>query len=133
MRSPTYCHSREGAVSSGRCRALLETIQSISCYLSVVDHRRCYGRQKPQNSPAIRGETIICTMRPVDYRRLLGAAARDGFKRVLDSYCGLCIIVVYFLYLNVVKGALSVFDCSLNKDGQYILDADPSIKCNEVR
>ena len=57
---------------------------------------------------------------------------RDPFKSKLDSYCGLCIVVLYFLYLNVVKGALSVFDCSKNKDGVWILDADPSIKCYEV-
>ena len=42
-------------------------------------------------------------------------------------------MVLYFLYLNVVKGALSVFDCSKNKDGVWILDADPSIKCYVVR
>jgi hypothetical protein len=40
---------------------------------------------------------------------------------------------LYFLYLSVVKGALSVFDCTMNKDGVYILDADPSILCNKVR
>ena len=44
----------------------------------------------------------------------------------------MCIVVLYFLYLNVVKGALSVFDCSKNKDGAWILDADPSIKCYVV-
>ncbi len=33
---------------------------------------------------------------------------------------------------TVVKNALAVFDCSRNKDGVYILDADPSIRCNEV-
>jgi hypothetical protein len=30
-----------------------------------------------------------------------------------DAYCGVCILALYFLYLMVVKGALSVFDCSL--------------------
>jgi hypothetical protein len=29
-----------------------------------------------------------------------------------------------------VKGALSVFDCSKNQNGVYILDADPSVVCN---
>jgi hypothetical protein len=58
---------------------------------------------------------------------------RSKFKRVMDGYCGFCILGLYFLYLTVVKGALSVFDCSVNQDGVYILDADPSIKCNEVR
>ena len=60
-------------------------------------------------------------------------SCRDPFKAKLDSYCGLCIVALYCLYLNLVKGALSVFDCSKNKDGVYILDADPSIKCNVVR
>ncbi len=55
------------------------------------------------------------------------------FKGFLDGYCGLCIVALYFLYLTVVKGALSVFDCSKNKDGVWILDADPSIKCYTVR
>jgi hypothetical protein len=58
---------------------------------------------------------------------------RGKFKRVMDGYCGFCILGLYFLYLTVVKGALSVFDCSVNQDGVYILDVDPSIKCNEVR
>jgi hypothetical protein len=51
---------------------------------------------------------------------------------VYDNYCGLCIIVLYFLYLKLVKGALSVFDCTVNKDGEYILDADPAVKCGQV-
>jgi hypothetical protein len=37
---------------------------------------------------------------------------RDRFQRSKDAYCGLCILALYFLYLMVVKGALSVFDCS---------------------
>jgi hypothetical protein len=57
---------------------------------------------------------------------------RDGFKRALDAYCGLCIVGLYFLYLGLAKGAFSLFDCTQNKDGTYILDADPSIKCDEV-
>jgi hypothetical protein len=57
----------------------------------------------------------------------------DSFKRALDRYCGLCITALYFLYLSVVKGALSVFDCSMNEDGVRILDADPSIVCDKVR
>lgn len=108
---------------------------------------------------------------PLPCLRLLG---RDKFKSFQDSYCGLCILALYFMYLMVVKGALSVFDCSKvqallpasahahtfgwasdvcfwcsmhafsqhcvtcvsccsqNKDGVYILDADPSIRCDEV-
>jgi hypothetical protein len=57
---------------------------------------------------------------------------RDRFKQAFDSYCGLCIVALYFLYLGVVRGALGVFDCTQSKDGRYILDADPSIVCNEV-
>ena len=53
--------------------------------------------------------------------------------RAFDSYCGLCILALYFLYLSVVKGALSVFDCTMNKDGVFILDADASILCNQVQ
>jgi hypothetical protein len=41
--------------------------------------------------------------------RLLG---RDKFKALQDLYCGVCILALYFLYLMVVRGALSVFDCS---------------------
>ena len=44
------------------------------------------------------------------YSRLLG---RDRFKTMQDAYCGVCILALYFMYLLVVKGALSVFDCSL--------------------
>ncbi len=36
-------------------------------------------------------------------------------------------------YMKLAKGMLSVFDCSRNEDGVYILDADPSIPCNVVR
>jgi hypothetical protein len=56
----------------------------------------------------------------------------NAFKRALDRYCGLCITALYFLYISVVKGALSVFDCSKNEDGVRILDADPSIVCDQV-
>jgi hypothetical protein len=56
----------------------------------------------------------------------------EAFKRALDRYCGLCITALYFLYISVVKGALSVFDCSKNEDGVRILDADPSIVCDQV-
>ncbi len=58
---------------------------------------------------------------------------RDRFMWAFDAYCGVCIVALYVLYLSVVKGALSVFDCTKNKDGVYILDADPSIVCNKVR
>lgn len=63
---------------------------------------------------------------------MLVLGCRDGFTRAFDAYCGLCITGLYFLYLSVVKGALSVFDCTMNKDGVYILDADPSIVCSQV-
>ncbi len=41
--------------------------------------------------------------------RLLG---RDKFKAMQDQYCGVLIVALYFMYLMVVKSALSVFDCS---------------------
>ncbi len=41
--------------------------------------------------------------------RLLG---QGKFKSLQDMYCGVSILALYFLYLTVVKGALSVFDCS---------------------
>ncbi len=70
-----------------------------------------------------------CTFVPPYLRRLLG---RSKLKTLEDSYCGLCIIVLYFTYLTVTKGALSVFDYSKNSSGVYLLDADPSIQCNQV-
>ena len=60
-------------------------------------------------------------------------STREAFKAVYDGYCGLSNIVLYLLYLKLVKGALSVFDCTLNKDGVYILDADPAVTCGQVR
>ncbi len=63
----------------------------------------------------------------------ISALAPGKLKSILDSYCGVCIVCLYFLYLSLVRGALSVFDCSKNEDGAWILDADPSIKCNVVR
>ncbi len=91
-------------------------------------------------------------------------------REQVDSLCGLYILILYILYLNLVRvsqtvaadvrsepcrswvrffppsnssckllylywhhqGALGVFDCSKNTDGIFILDADPSIVCNEV-
>ncbi len=41
--------------------------------------------------------------------RLLG---QGKFKSLQDMYCGVSILALYFLYLTVVKGALSVLDCS---------------------
>jgi hypothetical protein len=52
---------------------------------------------------------IVCAPACVALGRLLG---RDRFKAMQDAYCGVCILALYFLYLMVVKGALSVFDCS---------------------
>lgn len=48
--------------------------------------------------------------------RLLG---RDRFQRWMDMYCGLCILTAYFLYLMLVKGALSVMDCSKVRAGGW--------------
>jgi hypothetical protein len=38
----------------------------------------------------------------------LASRGRDWFQRAFDSYCGACIVGLYFLYLGVVKGALSM-------------------------
>ncbi len=46
--------------------------------------------------------------------------------------CG-AVLAVPPQYVMVVESALSVFDCTRNADGVYILDADPAITCNEVR
>ena len=51
----------------------------------------------------------MCSSCVLEFYRLLG---RDKFERKRDSYCGVCILALYFLYFMVVKGALSVFDCS---------------------
>jgi hypothetical protein len=73
--------------------------------------------------------SVVVTACPLLCRRLLG---RDRLAAIEDSYCGICIIMLYFLYLTVTKGALSVFDCTINKSGAFLLDADPSIRCYEV-
>jgi hypothetical protein len=76
---------------------------------------------------------VLCGLRHWCGRdALLACWCRNAFKRALDRYCGLCITALYFLYISVVKGALSVFDCSKNEDGVRILDADPSIVCDQV-
>jgi hypothetical protein len=46
---------------------------------------------------------------------------------------GICLLACYFTYFLVVKGMLTIFDCSKNTDGVLMLDADPSIVCNVVR
>ncbi len=84
-------------------------LQSTDCY------RRCGRAQSTQS---------LATMPRSD--------ARARFLAVLDQYVGLCILAAYFLYLKLVKSALSVFDCTLNKDGENILDADPSVVCGQV-
>ncbi len=35
---------------------------------------------------------------------------RDRFQRAFDGYCGALIVCLYFLYLGVVRGALSMYD-----------------------
>ena len=57
---------------------------------------------------------------------------RQKFRGVQDSCWGITILVLYFLYLSLVKGMLSIFDCTLNSDGVWILDADPSVRCYQV-
>ena len=55
---------------------------------------------------------------------------RDKFKRALDAFTGVCILALYFLYFSVVKGMWSAFDCQVNKTGESILTADPSVHCH---
>jgi hypothetical protein len=62
-----------------------------------------------------------------------GTHCRGLFEQAKDAYAGVCITGLYFLYVAVVKGGLSVFDCTVNKSGVRILDADPSIVCDLVR
>jgi hypothetical protein len=57
---------------------------------------------------------------------------RHWSLRNLDLTWDLFLSLLYLLYLTLVQGALSVFDCSKNQDGDRILDADPSIKCGVV-
>jgi hypothetical protein len=52
--------------------------------------------------------------------------------KVVDSYCGIVILAVYFTYFLVVKGMLSAFDCTKNDDGIPFLDAEPSLRCDNV-
>ncbi len=53
-------------------------------------------------------------------------------SRLVDAYCGIVLLAVYFTYFLVVKGTLSAFDCTNNSDGIPILDAEPSYRCDEV-
>ncbi len=47
-----------------------------------------------------------------------------------DAYCGVCILALYFLYLMVVKGALSVFDCSPVRCSRYERHNPARCDCN---
>jgi hypothetical protein len=66
----------------------------------------------------------------LDSSRSAGNRSRLG--STIDTSWGVVILILYFLYLNLVKGMLSIFDCSENSDGIWILDADPAIRCYEV-
>jgi hypothetical protein len=99
----------------------------LSC--TVVSESRLHRPLPPPPPPPLTADCINGSVRVCS---CVVVVSRGKFKRTLDGYCGLCILALYFLYLTVVKGALSVFDCSVNQDGVYILDADPSIRCNEV-
>jgi hypothetical protein len=57
---------------------------------------------------------------------------RMKMKAALEMYWSICILVLNFLYLSLVRGMLSIFDCSADSDGVRFLDADPSIPCDEV-
>jgi hypothetical protein len=63
----------------------------------------------------------------------LGSVFRSRLLLLQDIWCSVCISALYFLYLSLVKGALTVFDCTTNLDGVRILDADPAVRCDEVQ
>lgn len=88
----------------------------------------CTRRLRSLRQRLLRGPGRLAAPTSTHLRRLLG---RDRLAAIEDSYCGICIIMLYFLYLTVTKGALSVFDCTINKSGVFLLDADPSIRCYE--
>ena len=84
------------------------------------------------------GEGLAGVSRRISCYRVAVSAVRvcvlrSGRSGILDSYCGFALLVLYFLYLKLVKGALSVFACTENSDGVYILDADPSVTCYKVQ
>jgi hypothetical protein len=51
---------------------------------------------------------------------------------MLDHCRNACISTLYVLYVGVVRGALSIFSCSVDSHGVKKLDADPAILCDEV-
>ncbi len=42
------------------------------------------------------------------------------------------ILVLNFMYVSLVRGMFSIFDCTANADGFRFLDAEPTIACDEV-
>jgi hypothetical protein len=76
-----------------------------------------------------RAPTVLPCVVSLPSGRLLG---RDRLRAAEDAFCGVAIMGLYFLYLTVTRGALSVFDCTRNSSGVYTLDADPSIRCHQV-
>jgi hypothetical protein len=42
------------------------------------------------------------------------------------------ILVLNFMYVSLVRGMFSIFDCTANADGFRFLDAEPAIPCDEV-
>ena len=66
-------------------------------------------------------------------RRLFSEGQRDKLLKMIDTYCGICILALYFSYFLVVKGMLTMFDCVKNASGVWILNADPSVQCYTVR
>jgi hypothetical protein len=65
--------------------------------------------------------------------KLIVWCGRSSLRATLDLYWGVTILILNFLYLSLVRGMLSIFDCTANVDGLRFLDEDPAILCDEVQ
>ena len=53
--------------------------------------------------------------------------------RTMDVVSGVVIQGLYVTYFMVVRGMLSVWNCSKKSNGVSVLTADPSYSCDTVR
>lgn len=61
--------------------------------------------------------------------RLTKASVCTALANTGDVLVGGIFTLLYYTYFTVVKRALEIFACTMNADGVYSLDADPSITC----